>query len=60
MDGDELLTAVDVAAILRVRPGTVDSLARRGDLPSIFLGDGRIRRFRRREVLDYIESKARQ
>jgi excisionase family DNA binding protein len=40
----ELLTVAQVAERLQVKPRTVEDLVRRGDLKSLFLGDGRIRR----------------
>jgi len=49
---DELLTAEQLAALLRVRKSTVEDYARRGLLPSLKLG--RHRRFIRSDVIDAI------
>lgn len=53
----EVLTRVEVAHALRCKPDTVDALARRGDLPSFFIGDGRLRRFHRVDVDAYIAAR---
>lgn len=45
---DELLTAAEVAAILRLRVSTVEDYARRGVLPSVKVG--RHRRFVRSQL----------
>ena len=50
---DELLTAEQLAALLRVRKSTVEDYARRGLLPSLKLG--RHRRFIRSDVIDAID-----
>lgn len=52
-----VLTKDEVGALLRVKPGTVEAMARRGDLPSFFVGDGRLRRYRRADVLAYIDTR---
>ena len=49
---DELVTAEQLAALLRVRKSTVEDYARRGLLPSLKLG--RHRRFIRSDVIDAI------
>lgn len=55
---DELMTAEDVAAALRLRVSTIEDYARRGVLPSIKVG--RHRRFLRshlaRAIIDLAES----
>lgn len=50
---DELLTAEQLAALLRVRKSSVEDYARRGLLPSLKLG--RHRRFIRSDVIDAID-----
>lgn len=50
---DELMTAEQLAALLRVRKSTVEDYARRGLLPSLKLG--RHRRFIRSDVVDAID-----
>jgi excisionase family DNA binding protein len=50
---DELMTAEQLAALLRVRKSTVDDFARRGLLPSLKLG--RHRRLIRSDVMDAID-----
>jgi len=50
---DELMTAEQLAALLRVRKSTVEDYARRGLLPSLKLG--RHRRFIRSDVIDAID-----
>jgi excisionase family DNA binding protein len=52
---DELLTAHEVAELLRVPRSTVSDYARRGVLPSIKLG--RHRRFVRSDVANAIERR---
>ncbi len=54
---DELLTAEQLAALLRVRKSTVEDYARRGLLPSLKLG--RHRRFIRSDVIDAIDKLSR-
>jgi excisionase family DNA binding protein len=50
---DELLTAEQLSALLRVRKSTVEDYARRGLLPSLKLG--RHRRFIRSDVIAAID-----
>jgi excisionase family DNA binding protein len=47
-----IMTADEVAGLLRLRPSTVADLARRGDLPSVKLG--RHRRYLRDDVMAYV------
>lgn len=54
---DELLTAEQLAALLRVRNSTVEDYARRGLLPSLKLG--RHRRFIRSDVIEAIDKLSR-
>lgn len=56
MSGHEVMTKDEVGTLLRVRPSTVEAMARRGDLPSFFVGHGRLRRYRRADVLGYIDA----
>lgn len=51
------LTGREAAAMLGVKPDTVATLARRGDLNSYFVGDGRLRRFHADDVEAFIESR---
>lgn len=51
-DPDALLTAAEVAELLRVTPDYVYALSRRGVLPTVRLG--RARRYRRESVLAWI------
>ena len=53
----ELMTAQQLAAVLQLRPSTVEDYARRGVLPSIKLG--RHRRFLRSAVEDTIAALSR-
>lgn len=53
---DELMTADDVAAILRMRVSTIEDYARRGVLPSIKVG--RHRRFLRSQIARAISDLA--
>ena len=48
-----LLTVDEVAKILRLKPETIRSMARRGDLPAIKLG--RVWRFRRSSITQLLE-----
>lgn len=53
-----LLTAADVATLLNNIPiSTIHTWARRGFLPSVKLG--KHRRFRREEILDFIDDQSR-
>lgn len=48
---DSLLTAEEVAKILRVKPQTIYEWAKRGILPSIRLG--RLTRFRKSDMVNF-------
>ena len=53
--GDNTLMTVDeVAEFLRLKPETIRSMARRGDLPGIKLG--RVWRFRRTSISQILEA----
>ena len=52
VSADDILTTDELAAILRIAPSTVDTLARRGDLGSVRFG--RARRYLRADLVDYI------
>lgn len=54
-DEESLLTALEVAAILRVRHKWVYEAAARGDLPYVKLPGGRYIRFRREDVDEFIQ-----
>ncbi len=47
---DALLTEKDVAAALKLSVAQVQRLSREGVLPYMFLGNGRIRRYRPEDV----------
>lgn len=49
MEGDQLLTATDVASIFKVHPKTIYLWASQGVLPVVRLGDRAVR-FRRQDV----------
>jgi excisionase family DNA binding protein len=49
-----LLTVNEVAVILRLKPDTIRSMARRGDLPAIKLG--RVWRFKRTSISDLLQA----
>ena len=53
LDPDALLTAEEVAAILRVTPRWVADAGRSGRLPSVRLG--RFRLYRRAAIVEWIE-----
>ncbi|MBV9001221.1 MAG: helix-turn-helix domain-containing protein [Solirubrobacterales bacterium] len=53
---DDLLTSQEIAAMLQLRPSTVEDYARRGVLPSLKLG--RHRRFLRPQVEQAIAALA--
>jgi excisionase family DNA binding protein len=55
MSDHPVMTKDEVGTLLRVRPSTVEAMARRGDLPSFFVGDRRLRRYRRSDVLGFID-----
>lgn len=48
-----LLTVDEVAKFLRLKPETIRSMARRGDLPAIKIG--RVWRFRRSSITELLE-----
>ena len=48
-----LLTVDDVAKFLRLKPATIRSMARRGELPAIKLG--RVWRFKRSSITQLLE-----
>lgn len=56
---DPLLTAREVAAILRVHPNTVYEKARKADIPSVRTGNSRIR-FKEREIKEWIDKRSRK
>lgn len=61
MDHPELLTAEEVASILRVKPSTVYDAAARGVLPVVKLWKGRRRtllRFRRDDIELFIQERS--
>jgi PTS system nitrogen regulatory IIA component len=53
MSNGTLLTVDEVASILRLKPETIRSMARRGDLPAIKLG--RVWRFRSSSITQMLE-----
>ena len=53
MGNGTLLTVDEVARILRLKPETIRSMARRGDLPAIKLG--RVWRFRSSSITQMLE-----
>jgi PTS system nitrogen regulatory IIA component len=53
MSNGSLLTVDEVARILRLKPETIRSMARRGDLPAIKLG--RVWRFRSSSITQMLE-----
>jgi excisionase family DNA binding protein len=55
VDPRRIMTEAEVAAMLRVRPATVASLARRGELVSLRFG--RFRRYLFADVAAFIERK---
>ena len=56
--GDRLLTASDVAILLKVKPKTALAWASAGYLPSVLLGPGKrqSRRFREKDIMAFIEA----
>lgn len=55
MSEDKLLNAVEVAELLNVPVGWVREHTRAGELPHVQLG--RYRRYRRAELLEYIDQQ---
>jgi len=53
MTDDRLLTVIEVAALLRLAPGTVYHMVREGRLPCVHLS-ARCLRFRESEIWQYI------
>ncbi len=63
MEDSELLTAEEVASLLRVKPSTVYDAAARGDLPVVKLWKGKRRtllRFRRGDIETFILNRTTQ
>ena len=61
MDQVDLLTAEEVANLLRLKPTTIYDAASRGALPVVRLWKGKRRtllRFRRRDVESFIDERA--
>jgi excisionase family DNA binding protein len=56
---DPLLTAREVAAILKVHPNTVYEKARKADIPSVRTSSSRIR-FKEREIKEWIDKRSRK
>lgn len=56
MSEDRLLTAAEIAELLAVPIGWVREHTRAGELPHVQLG--RYRRYRRADVLEYVEQQA--
>ena len=59
MSVDSLLTAPEVAAILRLGRSTVYEMSRRGELPSVEIRQGRgrtIRRWRASDIAAFVEA----
>ena len=55
---DPLLTAKDVAAILKVHPNTVYEKAKKGSIPSVRTSASRIR-FNERDIGEWIDRRSR-
>ena len=55
---EPLWTTQDVARYLRVKPATVLALARKKEIPAIRVG--RVYRFRRSEIVHWLEEKRQQ
>lgn len=51
----DIMTRQEVAEYLRLKPSTVDDLARRGEIPSVRFG--RSRRYKRSDIVAYVNSK---
>jgi excisionase family DNA binding protein len=56
---DPLLTAKDVAAILKVHPNTVYEKVRKGDIPSVRTSGSGIR-FNERDIINWIDKRSRK
>jgi excisionase family DNA binding protein len=56
---DPLLTAREVAAILKVHPNTIYQKAGNGDIPSVMTSSSRIR-FKEREIKEWIDKRSRK
>lgn len=52
-----VLDSEQVGDLLGIKASTVDVLARRGDLPSVMIGNGKIRRFLRRDVEEFVAER---
>lgn len=52
-----LLTVAEAAERLVVRPRTIQDLCRRGELKSVFLGDGRLRRIHVDDLAAFIAER---
>lgn len=56
-DETDVLTPEDVEREFKLRVGTQASMRSRGQLPYFKLGGGRIIRYRRRELVEWMQSK---
>jgi excisionase family DNA binding protein len=55
-----LLTVVQAAERIGVRPRTIQDLARRGELKTVFIGDGRLRRVHEDDLAAFIAERREQ
>ena len=54
---DELLTTTELVELTGITPKTLAALRARRQIPFVRLGGGRLVRYRRRDVLAWIESR---
>ena len=57
MPDSDLSTPREAAKYLKTSVSTVSALARRGDLPYVWIGDGRLRRFRQTDLDAFIAER---
>lgn len=53
----ELLTLMEACAILKCHPNTLRQWDRKGILPAIRIGERRARRYRKEDILRFLEGK---
>jgi len=54
----ELLTLQEVCDLLKVHPNTLREWDRNGSLPAIRIGAKRVRRYRKEDIIKYLQSRS--
>jgi excisionase family DNA binding protein len=54
----ELLTLMEACALLKVHPNTLREWDKNGTLPAIRLGIKRVRRYRKEDIINFLQTKS--